>query len=273
MKSSLFLLLAAWPVMQTLNTQDILKGPFPKADYRIAYGRDPLQFGDLRLPKGTGPFPVAIVIHGGCWLAEYDLEHIGRLSEALTKAGVATWTIEYRRVGNPGGGVPGTFDDVTAAAKHLDALAKKYPLDLRRVAAMGHSAGGHLALWLAATKPIALRGVVSLAGVTDLRAAASQNVCGDAVPRLLAGAPAADAYRRYSPAEMLPLKIPQRLIQGAQDRIVPLDMVRQYEAAAKKAGDDVSLTVLDDAGHFELISPQTTAWPVVEKAVLALLSR
>jgi acetyl esterase/lipase len=269
MKSSLFLALAP-ALIQMLSTQDILKPPFPKADHRIAYGSDPAQFGDLRLPKGSGPFPVVIVIHGGCWLSEYDLEHIGRMSEALTSAGAATWTIEYRRVGNPGGGAPGTFDDVAAAAAHLQTLVKQYPLDLKRVAAVGHSAGGQLALWLAAThRPPALRGVVSLAGVVDLRAAAEQHVCGDAVPRLLG--PAADGFPRYSPMEMLPIKVPQRLIQGAHDRIVPLEMARRYDAAARKAGDDVSLTVLDDAGHFELISPQTAAFAVVRKAVMSLV--
>jgi acetyl esterase/lipase len=254
--------------MQLLTTQDVLKPPFPKADHRIAYGRDPLQFGDLRLPTGKCPFPVAIVIHGGCWLAEYNLDHIGRLSAALTAKGIATWTIEYRRVGDSGGGAPGTFDDVAAAAAHLRSLAKEYPLDLQRVVAVGHSAGGQLALWLAAQFP--LRGVVSLAGVTDLRAAAEQSVCGDAVPRLLGVTP---EYRKYSPIELLPLasKTPTRLIHGAQDRIVPLEMVRQYEAASKKAGGNVSLTVLQNAGHFELIAPGSSAWPIVEKAVLALL--
>jgi acetyl esterase/lipase len=264
MKSSLILAL-----MQILTVQDILKPPFPKADHRIAYGSDPQQFGDLRLPKGSGPFPVVIVIHGGCWLAEYDLEHIGRFSEALTAEGAATWSIEYRRIGNPGGGAPGTFDDVAAAAAYLQVLAKQYPLDLKRVAAVGHSAGGQLALWLAAThRAPELRGVVSLAGVVDLRAAAQQNVCGDAVPRLLGSSP---DYHRYSPMEMLPIKVPQRLIHGARDRIVPLEMVRHYETAARKAGDDVSVTVIDDAGHFELVAPQTTAGPVVRKALMSLL--
>jgi acetyl esterase/lipase len=262
MKSSLILAL-----MHLLTVQDILKPPFPKADHRIAYGADAQQFGDLRLPKGAGPFPVVIVIHGGCWLAEYDLEHIGKLSEALTAEGVATWNIEYRRIGNPGGGAPGTFDDVATAAAYLQVLAKTYPLDLQRVTAVGHSAGGQLAIWLAANShAVKLRGVVSLAGVVDLGAAAEQHVCGDAVPRLLGDPP---DYRRYSPMEMLPIKVPLRLIQGARDRIVPPDMAHRYEAAARKAGDDVSLTVIDDAGHFELIAPQSTAWSVVRDAVIS----
>jgi acetyl esterase/lipase len=263
MKSSAVALLVL--LMQTLTTQDILKPPFPKADHRISYGSDPLQFGDLRLPPGKGPFPLIIVIHGGCWMAEYDLEHIGRLSAALTAAGAATWTIEYRRVGNPGGGWPGTFDDVAAAGAYTTTLAKQYPLDLSRTVAVGHSAGGQLALWL--TTKMKLRGAVSLAGVNDLRAAAADHVCGDAVPRLLGAAP--DAYRQFSPAEMLPLKTPQRLVHGALDHIVPVEMSRKYEAAAKKAGDNVSLTVIPDAGHFELITPQGPAWEAVKHAVLS----
>lgn len=249
-------------LMQTLSTQDILKGPFPKADHRIAYGSDPLQFGDLRLPAGKGPFPLVIVIHGGCWMAEYDLEHIGRLSAALTAAGAATWTIEYRRVGNPGGGFPGTFDDVAAAAAYTATLAKQYPLDLLHTVAVGHSAGGHLALWLAAKTK--LRGVVSLAGVTDLRAAADGHVCGDAVPQLMKSTP----FHDYSPIEMLPLKTPQRLIHGAVDKLVPPAMSQNYEAAAKKAGDKVTITMIPGAGHFELIIPQGPAWEAVKQAVL-----
>ena len=111
-----------------------------------------------------------------------------------------------------------------------------------------------------------LRGVVSLAGVFDLRAAADQKVCGNAVPELLGSSP---DYRQYSPKDMLPIKVPMHLIHGAHDRIVPLEMSRRYEAAARKAGDDVTLTVIDDAGHFELISPQSTAWPVVRNAVMS----
>src|SRR5439155_8576098 len=142
---------------------------------------DSLQFGELRLPKGRGPFPVAIVIHGGCWRSDYDLKHVGPLAGALTERGIATWTIEYRRIGDPGGGWPGTFEDVAQAADHLRALARRYPLDLHHVVAIGHSAGGHLALWLAArpglppdaalasADPLPISGVVGLAAISDLR--------------------------------------------------------------------------------------------------------
>src|SRR4051794_1158311 len=115
--------------VQTLSTQDVLHLPQTKADHRISYGSHPHQFGDLRLPQGKGPFLVAIVIHGGCWSADYDLLYMGNMSAALAKAGIATWTIEYRRVGDNGGGWPGTFQDVAKAADYVRELAKQYPLD------------------------------------------------------------------------------------------------------------------------------------------------
>src|SRR5437870_4328814 len=171
--------------MNSYNMEDILSLPPPKADYRLHYGPDPLHFGDLRLPSaeiwGQGPYPVAIVIHGGFWRAQYDLLHAGHMCAALTATGLATWNIEYRRIGNSGGGWPGTFQDVTMAAAHLRKITEEHNLDLERAVAIGHSAGGHLALWLAGchrvpegdplhvADPLPLVGAVSLAGVVDLR--------------------------------------------------------------------------------------------------------
>ena len=117
--------------------------PSKPADARIAYGADSLQFGELRLPNGKGPFPVAIVIHGGCWVHGYAAaNNAAPIADALRDAGVATWNIEYRRRDNPGGGWPGTFLDVASAADSLRSIATRYPLDLSRVIAIGHSAGG-----------------------------------------------------------------------------------------------------------------------------------
>src|SRR5262245_60200302 len=133
-----------------------------------------MQFGELRLPGGDGPHPVVIAIHGGFWKAAYGLDHIGPVCEALAGAGVATWNLEYRRIGNPGGGWPGTLEDVALGAGHLREIAGEHRLDLKRVVVVGHSAGGHLALWLAGrgrSRDMPLRGVVSLAGVADLRLA------------------------------------------------------------------------------------------------------
>src|SRR5262245_6567914 len=182
-------------------SQSILRlAPEPPA-LRIAYSDDPLQFGELRLPAGDGPHPLVIVIHGGFWRAAYNLDHISHLCVALNKAGMATWSLEYRRLGNPGGGWPGTFDDVVAGAKHLSTIAPKYRLDLNRVVVIGHSAGGQLALWLGSHKDVKLRGVVSLAGVVDLRRAFELKLSNTVVGDLLGGSPdaVADRYLQASP--------------------------------------------------------------------------
>ena len=280
------IVLAAVAAAQNISFNDVLKLPRPPADHRIAYGSDANQFGYLRLPKGRGPRPVVIFIHGGCWRTPYDVEHTANLCGALTDKGLATWSLEYRRVGNPGGGWPGTFLDIAAGVDHLRALAAEHRLDLRRVVVAGHSAGGHLALWTAARRrlpqtsalyvkdPLPVRGAVSLAGPGDLRSfGATSGVCGDAIPRLFGGPPeqASANYAQGSPLELLPIGLPQRLLFGGRDPILPPRFGQDYQAAARKAGDDVELTVFDDAGHFEFISLPSAVWPAVEKAVLALL--
>ena len=270
----------AW---QGQSSRDVLTRPTPPVDHRLSYGPDEFQFGDLRLPKGAGPHPVAIVIHGGCWMSEYGLSYMGHLSAALTEAGVATWSVEYRRVGNQGGGWPGTFEDVARAADHLRKIAKTYPLDLNQVIAVGHSAGGHLALWLGARKllpkdspayshdPLPLRGVVSLAGVTDLRR--NGMACDANVTQLMGGAAndKAAIYDQASPIELLPLGIPSAIVQGSSDPIIPLEMAKDYAEAAKKKGDDAKLVVIEKAGHFEVVDPKSFAWEAVRNEVLALL--
>lgn len=268
---------------QTLTFGDIQKLGIPVADHRIPYGSDSQQFGDLRLPGGKGPYPVAIIIHGGCWFSEYDLNHIASFAAALTKLGVATWTIEYRRVGNPGGGWPGTFTDAAQATDHLRVLARSYPLELKRVITIGHSAGGQLALWLAGRKqisrrsllyvsdPLKLSGVISLAGITDMRGFGSG--CNDAVRKVLGGTAGEvpDRYRETSPIQLLPLGVRQSLIQGSLDKIVPPEMGARYKLAARRQGESVKLIALEGVGHFELISPQSSAWPFVKTEVRSLL--
>jgi acetyl esterase/lipase len=253
----------------------------PPADHVVAYGEAPQQHAELRLPGRAGPHPVVILIHGGCWETPWALDQLRSLAAALNAEGYATWSLEYRRLGDPGGGWPGTLSDVARGADHLRSVAAEHRLDLARVVAVGHSAGGHLALWLAARhrlekggalwsrEPIALRGVVSLAGITDLRAAAAGRVCGDAVQRLLEGAPAerSDRVAQSSPIELLPLGVRQRLVCGALDSLVPNDLSRTYAAAAAKAGDAVELEVVEGVGHFELVDPTSTSWPAVLGAV------
>ena len=261
--------------MTTVLTIPILDLTPPPADARIPYGDAPEQFGDFRLPKGAGPYPVAIVIHGGYWRSAYGLEHIGHLCAALTRAGVATWSLEYRRIGDSGGGWPGAGEDVLRGAEYLRTLAQRYPLDLTHVVAVGHSAGGQLALWLAAQHKLQLRGVVSLAGVADLRRAWELGLSRGVVAELLGGSPQEhpERYRQASPIELLPLGVPERLLHGTRDDVVPIEISRRFQAAAAAAGDDARLVELRDAGHFDLIDPRTPAWAKVEAAVLDLARR
>lgn len=262
---------------QSQSSRGILIRPAPGADHLISYGNDPQQFGELRLPKSAGPHPVAIIIHGGCWMAEYGLSYMSHLSASLTEAGVATWSIEYRRIGNTGGGWPGTFQDVARGADHLRALAKTYPLDLGRVVVVGHSAGGHLALWLAARKklatdtplyqadPISFRGVIPLAAITDLRKTGT--ACDGSVEKLIEGT----MYSQTSPIELLPLGNKQTIVQGETDNIVPQSMAKDYVEAAKRKGEEVKLVVIEGAGHFEVVDPKSSAWPRVKEEILVLL--
>jgi len=268
-----------------MRASDLAALPQPPADHVVAYGEAPQQLAELRLPSGAGPHPVAILIHGGCWETPWALDQLRSLAAALTAEGFATWSLEYRRLGDPGGGWPGTLADVGRGADRLRDVAAAHRLDLARVVAVGHSAGGHLALWLGARHklqkgsalwrpdPLPLRGVVALAGIPDLRAAAEGRVCGDAVPRLLQGAPAdrSDRLAQSSPIELLPLGVPQRLVCGALDSLVPIELARAYKAAAAKAGDKVDLEVVEGVGHFELIDPVGTAWVAVLQAVRTAL--
>jgi acetyl esterase/lipase len=269
-----------------MTAADALALPRPAPDHRLAYGGDPLQFGELRLPDGEGPYPVVIVIHGGCWLAEYDLGYISALADALTDAGVATWSIEYRRVGDDGGGWPGTFQDVADAADYLLEIATEYDLDLGRVAAVGHSAGGHLALWLAGRKwldgddplrgeaPLPLNGVVALAGITDLAAYSAPDGCGAAVEPLLGGPPSdvRDRLQRASPIGMVPFGITQILVIGELDPIVPSTQATSFAEAALEMGDSVEVVEIPRAGHFELVDPSHAAFQTVRDAVLEAIT-
>lgn len=269
---SLIILMPAAPP----NPQEILSLPAPPADARIAYGRNENQFGDLRLPSGGGDkkHPVVVVIHGGFWRAAYDLVYAGHMAADLAKYGFATWNIEYRRLGQHGGGYPGTLDDVAAAVDHLAAIAVAQRLDLSRVYALGHSAGGHLALWLATRKEAAVRiaGAVALAGIGDLKDGDARRLSSGVVAEWMGCAPSAcgEAYQKASPIERLPAKVPLRLIHGDQDDIVPFAMSEAFVKAARRAGDDATLIRLAGSGHFQPVDPRTAEWKRVLDALRSL---
>lgn len=253
-------------------SDDILSLAPPVADKRLAYGPDANQFGDLRLPKSRGPHPVVVNLHGGYWRNKYSLEHAGHLCAALTIKGIATWNLEYRRVGDSGGGWPGTFEDVLSGLRYVRQIAQQYGLDAGRCVVMGHSAGGQLALCLAARES-GLRGAVSLAGVLDLERAWRLHLSNDAVVEFLGGTPeqVADHYHEADPMQQAVARAPQRIIHGKDDDVVPPDFSRDYVAAKKKRGESVELLELEKCGHFEVIDPRSAVWPRIEQAVLKLL--
>lgn len=239
------------------------------------YGPGKQQFGQLWLPDAAGPQPLVIFIHGGCWLNQYDIAHAAPLASAVMDRGYAVWSIEYRRVGDPGGGWPGTFLDVGAAIDHVRVLAAEFPVDHSRVILAGHSAGGHLALWgaaraglgpanpLYAEAPLAVQGVLGLAAIADLELyAGGPSSCERATLELMGGGPEqqAERYAAASPSRLLPWAAPTRLIQGRADSIVPGAQVDALVAAAGAVGQEIAVSTVDGAGHFDLIHPDTPAF-------------
>jgi acetyl esterase/lipase len=247
---------------------DILSRTPPKADARVVYGSDENQFVDLRLPKGKGPHALAMVIHGGYWRARYDLEYAGHLCAAVTAKGIATANLEYRRVGNPGGGWPATFSDIRAGYQFLTQNARKYEFDTRRIVAIGHSAGGQLGLCLAAHET-GVKAVISLAGVVDLQRAYALHLSNDAVVEFLGGAPAevADHYREADPMK-LAIAARQWLVHGSADDVVPPTFSRDYISAKQKMKEDARLVEIAGAGHFAVVDPKSEAWKDVERVVM-----
>lgn len=272
-------------LMSDLMSDSILNLAPPRADARIAYGRDPNQFFDLRLPKddlskkqnSRSLYPLVINIHGGYWRAQYNLEHAGHLCAALTAKGVATANLEYRRVGNDGGNWPNTFADIRSAYQFLRQNAARHSLDADRIVVMGHSAGAQLALCLAGHEPSLTR-AVSLAGVVDLQRAYHLHLSNDAVVEFLQGAPVQvpDHYREADPMQLSIPQARQWLIHGAADDVVPTAFSRDYVAVKQKRTakekEDVHLLEIPAADHFDLIDPRSEAWKQVEQVVLQLLS-
>lgn len=278
-----------WAALGLILVSPAMAAPMPYADFRklaqppapgpiLAYGPDPLQHVELWRPTGKGPFPVVLMLHGGCWqtaVAKADIMHL--LAADLMKRGIAVWNVEYRGVDVPGGGYPGTFEDVAAAADMLGRDGPTLGLDTQHVVAIGHSAGGHLALWLAgrhniaktsmlwSAHPLPVTGVVSAGGLPDLEYAKTEaaDACGaDTIDRLV-GPPTkdhAEVYADTSATELAPLGVPQFLVSGSLDPIAPPRFALSYALIASAKGDHPVPETVEGAGHFELITPGTPAW-------------
>ncbi|HEY2358086.1 MAG TPA: alpha/beta hydrolase [Phenylobacterium sp.] len=257
-----------------------------KADARIAYGPGTSQWADLYLPKDPGPHPVVMLVHGGCYSASVPAESTSQIAADLAGHGVAVWNVEYRRLGEPGGGYPGTFQDIAAAADRLRLEAPARHLDLTRVVAVGHSAGASLALWAAsrgklpAQSPLRTQGplriptVILLAGTGDLKASAGviQLGCSN-VPRInaLVGSPSAtrqDAFSDTSPRELLPLGVRTVSIVGVYDDNYPPYIDLAWRQAARASGDPAEAVVLPDVGHYDVVAVDVPTWAIVRERIL-----
>lgn len=265
-----------------VSFDDVLAYPQPEVPEPIAYGEHALQIGELRLPEGDGPFPVITVIHGGCWLAAYDRGYMRPLAAALTEAGFATWLIAYRRIGDEGGGWPNTFLDVAKGFDHVRELAKEHPLDLERVASLGHSAGGHLALWLAQRAVLPQGGElykeqalipdlsVGLAAIADtIGYASGAGTCNEQTPKLFGGMPDEQAvrYQQGSPYAAVPLPGHQLLVHGEQDPIVPVSQSQDFALNSLGEGGTADLITVNRAGHFDVVLPEGASWALLLAAL------
>ena len=267
----------------TISFSDLLARERAPADERIAYGSGPQQFGELWRPSGEGPFPVVVLIHGGCWQANLPgTELMDYLAADLRDRGYAVWNLEYRRIGHPGGAWPGTFADVAMGLDHLRSLAGPRALDLSRVVLVGHSAGGHLVSWGSArtglpkssplwdADPLPVSGAVSLAGINDLEAfrATGPDRCGgpQTIDDLVSAATRAgqDVYADSSPARLPAPSGPVVVVSGELDPIVPPAFGPPF--AARWSATEVTIS---GAGHFELIDPTSAAW---REAIVPLIA-
>ncbi|SFU73003.1 alpha/beta hydrolase [Pseudoduganella namucuonensis] len=267
-----------------MTLQDYLALTGPAPDLRIAYGGAPSQFVELFKPAGEGPFPVVILIHGGCWTVHFGgMEQMRDMAGNLTRQGIAVWNVEYRRVDEEGGGYPGMYQDVATAVDRLREAAPAHKLDLARVVAVGHSAGGHLAQWAASrhklpagspayrAAPLPIPQVISLGGLADLRREEKliKTSCARDMAQLT-GAPGAsrpDVFSDTSPAELLPAGVHTALITGELDTVSPPRVARDYARRARAAGDSAEVILLPGGGHYDEVASGSPSWKLVSAAI------
>ena len=259
-----------------------LSGPAPTA--RVAYGPAASQYAELFLPQGKGPFPVAVLVHGGCWTSKFGgITQLRNMAGALAQRGIAVWNVEYRRGDEPGGGYPGMYDDMHAALDALRAQAGKQPLDLERIVAVGHSAGGQLVQWIAGREriprasplyranPLPVRHIVSLGGLADLRgeAALIRSSCGRDTAQLAgeAGPQRPDVFADTNAAELVPNGSRTWLVTGALDTISPPRVAHDYAARVRAAGDRAEVLILPEASHYDEVAASSPAWPQVLRVI------
>jgi acetyl esterase/lipase len=267
---------------QPLAWDDLTGRPRPEPNATIAYGADSLQKVDIWLPDAAGPHPTVLMVHGGCWQTEIaDRRLMNWVADDLRQSGYGVWNIDYRGVDRAGGGYSGTFLDAAAAADMLRVDGARFGLTTSPVVAVGHSAGGHLALWLAgrprlpsdsplaSADPLSIAHVISLGGLPDLEdvAASPDNGCGTEVVARLVGIDRTDPYADTSVPRLLPLGVPQDLVNGRADRIIPFRMAIDYVERAQEAGDRVTLHEVADTGHVELVTPGTAAWAETKRLI------
>jgi acetyl esterase/lipase len=263
---------------------DLLERARPEPTATLSYGDKGMQRVDVWVPAGPGPHPTVLMVHGGCWQTDIaDRRIMNWIADDLRKRGIAVWNIDYRGVDREGGGYPGTFLDAAAAADALRGHAATYKLDLEPLVATGHSAGGHLALWLAGrsrlpagsplrtANPIRIDSVVSLGGLPDLEEAARPpgSGCGTEVVGRLTGG----RFEDTSVPRLGPLGVGQVLINGIQDRIIPTAYAEGYAAPMRAKGDRVRVRMIDNTGHVELIAPESAAWAATVEEIERALGR
>lgn len=271
----------------TLDDYLALNGPAPTR--HVAYGAAPSQFAELFQPAGQGPFPVAVIIHGGCWTKHFGgITQMRNMAGDLAARGIAVWNVEYRRYDEDGGGYPGMYHDVATAMDRLRTLAPEHKLDLSRIVLVGHSAGGHLAQWagsraklprsspLYVADPLPVPVVISLGGLADLRneQALIKTSCDRDMAQLagVASATRPDIFSDTSPAEMLPAGVRTVLIHGEFDNISPLRVGQDYARRAQAAGDAAEVLMLPGGSHYDEVAATSRSWPIVLEEIRKALA-